>query len=212
MSSDGGDDRTSVALVQRSCQDRRGFTTERSGSPMRRHAGITMVAAAVLVPLLSAVAIAQDKPAATPDKPADTKTSAVEAKLSDDTMEALREKIRADKKLVVASALQLTDSEAQAFWPVYGSYQSDMITHYDRVGKLLAEFAAAQPAMSDKVATQLLNDFLNLRSDHVAILKRYVPRFEKVLPPKKVALFYQVENKIRAVLDYQLAREIPLLR
>ena len=179
---------------------------------MRRHAGITMIATAVLVLLLSAVALAQDKPAATPDKATDTKTSAVEAKLSDDTMEALREKIRADKKLIVSQALQLTDSEAKAFWPVYGSYQSDMITHYNRVGKLLEDFAAGQSAMTDQVATKLLNDFLNLRADHVAILKRYVPRFEKVLPPKKVALFYQVENKIRAVLDYQLAREIPLLK
>jgi hypothetical protein len=183
---------------------------------MRRALGTFMLATAVLVGVLGGAAVAQDKPAATPDKPADTstdaKTSAVEAKLSDPTMEALREKIRADKKLIVAQALQLTDGEAKAFWPVYGSYQSDMITHYNRVGNLLAEFAAAQPAMTDTVATKLLNEFLTLQGDHVTILKRYVPRFEKVLPAKKVALFYQVENKIRALLDYQLAREIPLLK
>ena len=179
---------------------------------MRRHPGILMIAIAVLVSVLSTIAVAQDKPATTPDQPADTTASAAEAKIADPTMEVLREKIRADKKLVVAQALQLTDSEAKAFWPVYGSYQSDMITHYNRLGKLLGEFADAQSNMTDTVATKLLNDFLTLQGDHVTILKRYVPRFEKVLPPKKVALFYQVENKIRAVLDYQLAREVPLLK
>jgi len=52
-----------------------------------------------------------------------------------DTMELLREKARADKKLVVATALNLTDSEAKVFWPVYNSYQSDMIAYYNRVSK-----------------------------------------------------------------------------
>jgi hypothetical protein len=48
-------------------------------------------------------------------------------------METSREKARADKKLVVASVLKLTESEAKAFWPVYNAYQSDMAAHYDRL-------------------------------------------------------------------------------
>jgi hypothetical protein len=113
---------------------------------------------------------------------------------------------------VVAVALDLTESEAKGFWPVYGAYQSDMITHYDRVAKLLSTYAAAYPALSDEMATQLLGEFVALESEHAALLTRYVPRFERVLPPRKVARFYQIENKIRALLSYELAREIPLAR
>ena len=131
---------------------------------------------------------------------------------SDGTMDALREKVRADKKLVVALALELTDEEAKGFWPVYGAYQSEMITHHDRVAKLLETYAQAYPALSDETATQLVGEFVALETDHAALLKRYVPRFERVLPPRKLARFYQLENKVRAILSYELARGIPLVK
>ena len=41
-------------------------------------------------------------------------------------MEILRQKIKADKKLVVAANLKLTDAEGTAFWPVYDAYQKDL--------------------------------------------------------------------------------------
>ncbi|HSF03589.1 MAG TPA: hypothetical protein VLA62_11285, partial [Solirubrobacterales bacterium] len=59
---------------------------------------------------------------------------------------------------------------------------------------------------------QLLGEFLALQTDYAALLNRYVPRFQRALPPQKVARFYQIENKIRAILDYQLARDIPLVK
>jgi hypothetical protein len=129
-----------------------------------------------------------------------------------DTMDVLREKIRTDKKLVVAAALELTETEAKGFWPVYAAYQSDMITYYDRVAKLIEDYAKAYQTMNDEAATQLVGEFLSLQIDHAALLNRYAPRLQRVLPPRKVARFYQVENKIRALLDYQLARDIPLIK
>ena len=147
---------------------------------------------ALLACLGSGVAGAQDKPA--------------------DTMELLREKARADKKLVVATALNLTESEAKVFWPVYNSYQSDMITYYDRVAKFLDAFAQAYGSMTDETATKLLGEFLVLEADYVAILKSYAPKFRRVLPPVKVVRLYQVENKMRALVDYELARAIPLAK
>jgi hypothetical protein len=128
-----------------------------------------------------------------------------------DTMDLLREKVRTDKKLVVAAALELTESEAKGFWPVYAAYQSDMITYYDRVSKLIEDYAKVYQTINDETATQLLGEFLALQTDHAALLNRYAPRFQRVLPPRKVVRFYQVENKLRALLDYQLAREIPLV-
>ena len=127
-------------------------------------------------------------------------------------MEILREKVRADKKVIVMAALDLTDAEAKGFWPVYGAYQSDMITHYDRVAKMLDGFVKAYPNITDEMAKSMLTEFVALEADQAAILKKFVPRFERVLPPRKLARFYQLENKIRAVLNYDLAREIPLVK
>jgi hypothetical protein len=159
---------------------------------MKWGARIVMVLVASLACLVSGVAAAQQRPT--------------------DTLEILREKVRADKKLVVAGALDLTDTEARGFWPVYGAYQSDMIEYYDRVAKLIVDYTAAHETMSDDTATQLLGQLLALETDYPALLTRYLPRFQRVLPPRKVARFYQLENKLRALLDYQLARDIPLVK
>jgi hypothetical protein len=134
------------------------------------------------------------------------------AAAQDDTMEVLREKVRADKKLLVAVALDLSDSEAKAFWPVYNAYQSDMIEHYNRVMKLISNYAVAYKTMTDDTASQLLTEFLSLQTAHAALLNGYLPRLRNALPPKKVARFYQVENKLRALVDYELARDIPLIK
>ena len=129
-----------------------------------------------------------------------------------DTMEVLREQLRADKKAVVALTMELTEGEARGFWPVYAAYQSDMIAHYDRVAKLIETFAGAYRAMTDEVATQLVEEFVAIETEHIALLSRYVPRFRRVLSPAKVARFYQLENKVRALVNWELAREIPLLK
>ena len=134
------------------------------------------------------------------------------AAAQDDTMEVQREKVRADKKLLVAVALDLSESEAKTFWPVYNAYQSDMIEHYNRVMKLISNYAAAYKTMTDDTASQLLGQFLSLETAHAALLNGYLPKLQNALPPKKVARFYQVENKLRALVNYELARDIPLIK
>ncbi|MGH7927600.1 MAG: hypothetical protein ACREQV_07380, partial [Candidatus Binatia bacterium] len=63
-------------------------------------------AVAVIILSFASVSSAQEKPA--------------------DNMQILREKIRADKKLVVALNMDLTDAEAKNFWPIYEQYQKDL--------------------------------------------------------------------------------------
>src|SRR5499433_4194757 len=111
---------------------------------------------------------------------------AAQDKPPDGSMEALREKLRTDKRAVVASVLALNEQEGQAFWPVYNAYQSDMITHYDKIFKLLDDYAGAYKTMTDPIATQLLGEFLSLQTNYLNIIVSYLPRFQKVLPPRKV--------------------------
>jgi len=160
---------------------------------MRRASRGLIVIGSLLACLVTGVAAtAQDKPA--------------------DNMDVLREKMRADKKVVVASVLELTESEAKVFWPVYNAYQSDMITHYDRLLKLVDTFAKNYETKSDEMSMKLLTEYLALERDYVALLNAYLPRFKKVLPPRKVARLYQIENKVRALVNYELARDIPFIK
>jgi hypothetical protein len=166
---------------------------------MRRGTVSLIAMGSLLACLLGGVAAAQEK-------------SAQEKSTGYDDMQALREKLRTDKRAVVASVLALDEKDAKAFWPVYNAYQGDMIAHYDKVIKLLDAFAQSYDKMTDETAHKLLQQYLALERDHIAILNSYLPRFEKVLPPRKVAQLYQVENKARALVNYDLARNIPIVK
>ncbi len=120
--------------------------------------------------------------------------------------------IHTDKKLFIATNMQLTESEANAFWPVYESYQAELGKLRDREIKLIEEFAANYETMSDDVAKNLLDDSLFIDSDHQKLRQSYLAKFRGILSDTKVARYYQLESKIDAVLEYELARRIPLVR
>jgi hypothetical protein len=153
--------------------------------------------------LLATPSIAQDKGA----KPVAAGTA--------DTanMEILRDKIKADKKLVVAGNMSLTDAEAKGFWPIYDAYQKDLQQINERMGKAIVAYADAykKGAVPNETAKKLLDEFLSIEEAELKLKRSYVPKLEKALPEAKVARYMQIENKIRALVKYELAANIPLV-
>ena len=138
--------------------------------------------------------------------------SAEETKPSASDMEILRDKIYADKKLIVAENMELTEEEAKGFWPVYQAYQEDLHKINDRMAKVINEYAVAynKGALLDKTARQLIDEAIEIDIDEAKLKKSYVPKLSKVLPGVKVARYLQIENKVRAIIRYELASAIPL--
>jgi hypothetical protein len=143
-----------------------------------------------LVPL----AVAQDKPA--------------------DNMEILRDKIKADKKLVVATNMELTESEAKAFWPIYEQYQRDLQKINQRMANVLDGYADdfRNKSLTDDKAKKLIDEALAIDQAEANLRSAYAPKLGKVLPMKKVVRYLQIENKIRAVVKYEIASGVPLVR
>jgi hypothetical protein len=129
-----------------------------------------------------------------------------------DTNQLVREKIQADKKLLIAENMQLTEAEAKAFWPVYESYQKDMGKIVERTKKLIEDYAKNYQTMTDATAKKLINEMLVIENERLKLRRAYLPKFRKVLSEKKVARYYQLENKIHAVVMYELAKIIPLMK
>ncbi len=147
---------------------------------------------AILVWVFSGPVLAQDKPA--------------------DTMQIVREKLEADKKLLVATNMDLTEKEAQAFWPIYESYQKDLGLVNGRMLVLLEDFAKNYNAMTDEEAKKLVDDYLAIEQDRITLKQSYRPRLRQALPEKKVARYLQIENKVEAVIRYELAGRVPLVK
>jgi len=129
-----------------------------------------------------------------------------------DTNQLVREKIQADKKLFIAENMELTESEAKVFWPVYEGYQKDLGKIVDRAKKLIEDYANNYQTMTDATAKKLLDDMIAIENDRLKLKKNYLPKFRKVLSDKKVARYYQLENKIFAVVSYEMAKVIPLVK
>jgi hypothetical protein len=129
-------------------------------------------------------------------------------------MEILRQKIKADKKLVVAQNLMLTDAEGTAFWPVYDAYQKDLQTLNQRAAAMIKTYADAynKGPVANDVAKKLLDESLAVDDAEVKLKASYAPKILAALPATKAARYIQIENKIRAAIRYELADGIPLVQ
>jgi len=128
------------------------------------------------------------------------------------TMDSVRDALKAQKRAFIAVNMQLTDAEDAKFWPVYDSYQKDMETMNQKIGDLILDYAKNYETLTDPKADELLKKNLSLENEILQLKKTYLPKFKAVLPAKKVARYYQLENKIQAVGRYDLAEKIPLVK
>jgi hypothetical protein len=127
-------------------------------------------------------------------------------------LEEVRSQLRAETREIVRQELRLTASEAEAFWPVYDKFRADIKRVRDRQVALISDYMRAYRAdeLTDRFAERILNDHLSIEKDLLNVKRKYVRRFRKALPTKKVTLFYQLENNFDAAFAIQLAEAIPL--
>jgi hypothetical protein len=149
---------------------------------------------AIMLSGFAAQATAQDKPA--------------------DNMQILRDKIKADKKLVVAANMELTETEAKGFWPIYDQYQKGLQKINQNMVNLLASYADdfRGKSLTDDKAKKLINEAVAIDKAEADLKTTYAPKLGQVLPMTKVMRYLQIENKIRAVVKYDLASGVPLVR
>jgi hypothetical protein len=128
-----------------------------------------------------------------------------------DTLELIRSLYKTDRQAVVAQALQLTERESNAFWPLYRSYRADMDKIGDNLVELVLEYADSYPNLSEDKAARLLKRHMTLEKQLVAKRNSYLKRAGKILPANKVLRWAQIENRLDLALRLQLASAVPLV-
>jgi hypothetical protein len=134
-----------------------------------------------------------------------------ESEAKETNLALLLETIRANRRALVAVNLDLSADEAAKFWPLYERYQEEMNAIGDRLARIVEDYTAHFGDLSNERALQLVEDHLSAEADRVKVRRTYLPEFAKVLPGRTVARFYQIENKMDAVLRYDLAATIPVI-
>jgi len=130
----------------------------------------------------------------------------------DQNIQLLRQDIRSKKKQLVAANLNLTETEATKFWPVYDQYTADFTKISDQRVALIKEYADSWGKMSDDQALSLTNRALAVEKNTSDLRIRYVPTFKKVIPGTKVATFFQLDRRIQTLIDVQLSSQLPLVQ
>jgi hypothetical protein len=124
--------------------------------------------------------------------------------------QAVRADLQAERTKIVAANLTLTEPEATKFWPLYNEYRGEHSKLDDRALKLLEDFADNYNALSEDKAKELLERQLSIEDDRAKLRRSYAGKFQKVIPPKKVARYYQIERKLDAAVAFEAAASIPL--
>jgi len=117
---------------------------------------------------------------------------------------------RAQRKATVGANMNLTGDEASKFWPVYDDYEGQMDRIEDRHVKELKEFAAKYQNYTDADAKKKMDEVFAIQQARLDVQKDFAPKFLAVIPQVKVTRFYQIDNKIQALIQCDIAQLVPL--
>ena len=127
-------------------------------------------------------------------------------------MALTRASIQLRRQAIVTSVMDLTPKESEAFWPLYREYRVEMAKVGDRISKLLVQYSEQYDGLTDAQASQIMKDWISVEKARTGVKDKYVSRFKKILPARKVMRFFQADNKLDAMLLAQLASVVPLAR
>ncbi len=133
--------------------------------------------------------------------------------LSNQDLANARSMLQEGREAIIREDLRMTADEEAAFWPLYEDYRSDVMPIQDRYVALVADYVRQYESggLTDADADEMLDSYFDIKSDLLRARKKYIRRFRKIMPMLKVARFYQLENKMNATIDAELALLVPLV-
>ena len=137
--------------------------------------------------------------------------AAAAAQTVKDTLEVSRQAIESQRRILVAGAVPLSDAEADAFWPLFDAYEKERRPFDERANKLIADFLAGAASLTDAQAKAMVEEALKVDEERLRLRRAYLGRMAKAVPPRKLARFYQIDNKLDTVVRADIAKQIPLV-
>lgn len=125
-------------------------------------------------------------------------------------LELNRSEIQANRQAIISRAMELTVEESDKFWPTYRDYRNEIAKASEQSASLLEEYATNWRTLADKRAFELVEDYQKAQKDKLDVERKYADKFRKFLPGRKVMRFFQLESKLDAAIDFDLAQQIPL--
>jgi hypothetical protein len=172
---------------------------------------IVLLVAFLAISAAPASAQAPDEGSAKPPAEAPAAATAPGAPPTAEELELLLGTIRSNRQALVETNLGLTPEERARFQPVYARYDEKLRAVQDKLFGVVEEYVSSYRTLGDEKALSLIEAYLDAEEDRAEIRSEHLDDFKAVLPGRKVARFYQIENKMDALLRYELASRIPVI-
>jgi hypothetical protein len=126
-------------------------------------------------------------------------------------IEAARTIMSTERKILIMREMNFTPQEAEAFWPLYDEYVLARRPIGDMRVKVITDYAATYQTMTNEKARKLADESMDYETKQLKLKKKYIKKFRKVLSDIKVVRYFQLESKLDAIIDFDLASQIPLM-
>ena len=131
--------------------------------------------------------------------------------VTEQDVQMLRADIRSQRKELTAQNMTLTADEATKFWPIYDQYMAEVSKVGDMRWQLIKDYAANYNTLTDAQAQDYIKRSGAVDQQFIGLRLKYVPIFEKVISPKKTALWYQIDKRLDLLINLQLSSIIPVV-
>jgi len=126
-------------------------------------------------------------------------------------IELARADMTSERNQIVTAAMQLSDKDAAAFWPIYRKYEYERSLLDDGRAAVVKEYAEKYSTITDSDARSMTERMLEYESREIALKKKYFKEFSKVLPAITVAKFFQLDHRVDILMATKVESSLPPL-
>ena len=126
-------------------------------------------------------------------------------------IELIKSDLKTERKAVLTAAMEFTEEESAAFWPIYREYELEIDKLGDKRLALIKDYGTSYDNLTDEKAEQLVNQSFKLSEERIKLKKKYYGKLKKVMSTVTAAKFVQVENQIKMLMDVEIASALPLI-
>lgn len=127
-------------------------------------------------------------------------------------IEGLKKDVGGTFKEIVKENLKLTEDEAKIFWPLFDEYLAARGPLFEERVNITEEYMMNYYAMDDATAKDLIYKTVQSNQDLLDLRKEYLNKMFEQLPAPIVGKFFQIDNRVSALLDLVRMSATPLVR
>ena len=118
-----------------------------------------------------------------------------------------------ERKKIIVKNLDLTEKEAQKFWPLYNTYRVQIKDEVKSIIGLLQALTKDMSGISNVKAENLVKRALELEAKHFKVYKEYILdiKSKSILSGTKLLRYYELEIGLIAAFKNNLNRIVPLV-